>query len=274
MEPAIMEDRKAITSHQGFGTLDCRQRPFAKAPVFPPSSRQPPSTPQSQHSRGGPRRDGPRRDERTPIKSHGALENLIYQQGAIEDARQAADEPQPSSLSAPIPDLLQHAFSELQRDRDTYVVEEAMCGDAAQLLDSKKRKSARDLYARIAKQRPPALPATHPTHHQQLQQQHRTPNMLPTPPPEEDAAQLKTQKPLPEKQNFQPVQPDHQTSSPSRPPKFTDPKRLQSAQPPAWNPIAGIHKMDVNEFQPKVISPIYMIGLPLGGQIEMANCEY
>ena len=189
-----------------------------------------------------------------------------------------------SSLAAQQSDhVLQNAFAQLQHDRDVYDASEAMCGDAAQRLHhQQKPSSSRDTDARAKEfQRPSAPAATHPSCYNQHQRQ-QTPKMLLTPPPEprkpRKLAQPKSKRAKFGEKEVAPLiefseEParDKSPTPPADPRTFTDPKRLQSAEPPMWNPISGHLKIDTDPKQPKVLSPIFMIGLPFGDQIEMAN---
>lgn len=171
----------------------------------------------------------------------------------------------------------------MQHDRDIYDADEAMCGGAAQRLHHQQSRScSRETDARAAKsQRPPALAVTHPSCYNQHQRQ-QTPKMLLTPPPEprkpRKLAQPKSKRAKFGEEKFarliefteEPTR-DKSPTPPADPRTFTDPKRVQSAEPPTWNPISGHLKIDTNPKQPKVLSPIFMIGLPFGDQIEMAN---
>lgn len=161
----------------------------------------------------------------------------------------------------------QHAMAGMKRDRETFAVEESN-GDAGyQAVDSPmlkgddpvlppKKKTLRDSKA----QRPPSLAATHPVSYSQQARDAKT-----MPPPSQKRIKLEATikpelKPLPQPREPMPL---------CR--QIHDPKGLISYEPLLAEPMYRHLSSDTKPDRPKVISPTFMIALPLGTLIEGAN---
>lgn len=174
--------------------------------------------------------------------------------------------------------LAQHALWEIRRNQQTYRIDDTRtCNLEIRTKPRKdtvlpktqaiKKRSSRASNARATNKavRPPALCATHPSLFKAPSTpKHQTQTMLPTLPPE-------TRNGIKSKPDPKSMQPPTRRVPASPWKVYTDPNKLLSAEPQFDDPMYRMLKMDVNPDQPKVVSPLYMIGMPCGSLLEAAN---
>ncbi|KAK4497884.1 hypothetical protein PRZ48_010539 [Zasmidium cellare] len=203
-------------------------------------------------------------------KSHGEqLLKFEGEKGASINFKLLLEVSWPLSPTMTLAHPVQHAMAGMKRDRETFTTEEydeaisrckvespMVCG--VEMPSMPKKVASRESTA----QRPPSLAATHPssyTHHKQ----HAHQAMLSSPAPKKIKLEPGTKsetKPDPAPRQPQPLWE-----------QIHDPKYLTSREPVLDHPMYRHLSSDTNPDEPNVISPTFMIALPLGTLIEGAN---
>ncbi|SMQ52021.1 unnamed protein product [Zymoseptoria tritici ST99CH_3D7] len=165
-------------------------------------------------------------------------------------------------------EALEHAITKMRRDREVFSAQESKLSQRQATFEpsseTKKIKSEtsppRRHNPRAGDKRSavPGLSATHPSHYTRplpvIAEHPMSPSRV--------SSKRPHHRPVHEMQPELAVPPWQ---------VYSDPKRLTSAVPMVDNPRFRLLKMDVKPDQPSVVSPLFMIALPLGTLIEGAN---